>query len=189
MTKTTATILSTAGHPFLLLPLVLSWLTIRQLGFAGATPILAAIFGGILVMSVFLILRKRKGKISNWDVSAQHERAKNIYRPVLIVLLVTAALLYFFHQPFVGETLFFSLLMAVCYVINLRIKISQHTLIITYLSFLVLQTSLWAGLVMLAFAPLVGWSRVVLGRHQKSEVLTGFIVGVVFGATHILLFD
>jgi len=188
MTKSTATILSTVGHPFLLLPVVLSLLTVRQLPFEKAWPALASIWGSLAIMGVFLIIRKRKGKISNWDVSAQSERGRNIYRPVLILLLAAAAVMHFFRQPFVEETLFFALLMAVCYAINTKIKISQHTLMATYLSFLVLSASLWAGVAMLIFAPFVGWSRVVLGRHQKDEVLVGGIVGVAFGIAHLWLF-
>ncbi|MBX2890975.1 MAG: hypothetical protein KF734_08620 [Saprospiraceae bacterium] len=185
MTKSTATILSTVGHPFVLLPVVLSLLTVRQLPFEKAWPALAAIWGSLAVMGAFLIVKKRKGKISNWDVSVQSERARNIYRPVLILLLAAAALLYFFRQPFVGETLFFALLMAVCYAINTKIKISQHTLIVTYLGFLVLSANLWAGVAMLIFAPFVAWSRVVLGRHTQLEILVGGLVATAFGIAHI----
>ena len=188
MTKSTATILSTVGHPFLLLPVVLSLLTVRQLPFEKAWPALAAIWGSLTIMGVFLSFRKRKGKISNWDVSAQSERAGNIYRPVLILLLAAATLLYLFHQPFVDETLYLALLMAVCYAINTKIKISQHTLIATYLGFLVLSASLWAGLAMLVFAPFVAWSRVILGRHTLREVLAGGLVATVFGIVHFRLF-
>ena len=188
MTKSVATILSTVGHPFLLLPVVLSLLTVRQLPFEKSWPALVAIFGSLAIMSVLLFFRKRKGKISNWDVSAQSERASNIYRPVLMLLLVAAALLYFFRQPFVDETLFFALLMAVCYAINTKIKISQHTLIVTYLGFLVLSVNLWGGVAMLIFAPFVAWSRVVLGRHTKLEVLAGGLVATIFGIAHIWLF-
>ena len=188
MTKSTATLISTLGHPFLLLPVVLSLLTVRQVPFEKAWPALAVIFGSLAVMSVFLFFRKRKGKISNWDVSAKSERGSNIYRPVLILLLLAAALLYVFRKPFVADTLFFALLMAVCYAINTKIKISQHTLIVTYLGFLVLSANLWAGVAMLIFAPFVAWSRVVLGRHTESEVLAGGIVATLFGIMHIGLF-
>lgn len=151
-------------------------------------PTLTAILGSILVMTVFLAFRKRRGKISNWDVSVKNERARNIYSPVLILVLLAAAGLHHFQQPFVGETLFFALLMAVCFVINTWIKISQHTLIITYLGFLVLSVNCWAGLLLLALAPFVAWSRVVLGRHQKDEVLAGGLVAVIFGLAHIWIF-
>lgn len=189
MTKSTANLISTFGHPFLLLPLVLAWLTILKVGFEAALPTLSAIFACILVMVVFLYFRKKKGQISNWDVSAQKERSSNIYRPVLFLTAVAAAALYLLKQPFIGDTLFFGLLMLVCYAINARIKVSQHTVMAYYVSFLVLPVHLWIGLGLLAFAPLIGWSRIVLGRHQKIEVILGTIVGVVFGVLHWILFD
>ena len=188
MTKRTATILSTLGHPFLLLPVVLSLLTVRQLPFEKAWPTLAAIFGSLAIMGVFLYFRKRKGLISNWDVSTQSQRSSNIYRPLLILLLGVTVALYLFHQPFVGDTLFFGLLIVVCYAINAKIKISQHTVIVSYLSFLVLPANMWLGIGMLIFAPFIGWSRIVLGRHQKDEVVVGWIVGTLFGILHVWLF-
>ncbi len=189
MTKTTANLLSALGHPFLLLPLVLASLTILKVGFENAWPTLAAIFTCILIMVVFLYFRKKKGQISNWDVSAQKERSSNIYRPILLLTFVAAAALYFFKQPFIGDTLFLGFLIAVCYAINARIKVSQHTVMAYYVSFLVMPVHLWIGLWLLAFAPFVGWSRIVLGRHQKNEVIIGSIVGVIFGILHWWLFD
>ncbi len=189
MTKKTANLISTLGHPFLLLPLVLAWLTILRVGFEAALPTLSAIFACILIMVVFLYFRKKKGQISNWDVSAQKERSSNIYRPVLILTGVAATALYLLKQPFIGDTLFFGLLMLVCYAINARIKVSQHTVMAYYVSFLVLPINLWVGLGLLVFAPLIGWSRIVLGRHQKIEVILGTMVGVVFGILHWILFD
>lgn len=189
MTKPTAAFLSTIGHPFLLLSVVLTWLTLRQLPFEEAWPTLTAVLGGMAIMTVFLFVRKKKGKISNWDVSLRDQRARNIYRPILVLILLTALVLAFFKQPFVAETLFFGLMMAVCYLINIRVKISQHTLMANYLAFLVLPQNFWVGLAMLVFAPFVAWSRVALGRHQKNEVVVGTFVGVVFGMLHWLLFD
>jgi len=189
MTKQTANLISTLGHPFLLLPLVLAWLTILKVGFEAAWPTLAAIFACIVIMVVFLYIKKKRGQISNWDVSVQQERSRNIYLPILLLTGVAAAALYFFKQPFIGDTLFFGLLILVCYAINARIKVSQHTVMAYYVSFLVMPVNLWVGLGLLAFAPMIGWSRVVLGRHKKEEVLVGTLVGVVFGLLHWRLFD
>jgi len=189
MTKSTANLISTLGHPFLLLPLVLAWLTIRKIGFEAAWPTLAAIFACIMIMVVFLYFRKKKGEISNWDVSAQKERSSNIYQPILILTVVAATALKLLGQPFVTDTLFFGLLMAVCYAINSKIKVSQHTVMAFYVSFLALPVHLWIGLGLLIFAPFIGWSRVVLGRHKKDEVLLGTIVGIIFGLLHWWLFE
>ncbi|MFN0214890.1 MAG: hypothetical protein ACKVT2_11595 [Saprospiraceae bacterium] len=189
MTKSTANLISTLGHPFLLLPIVLAWLTIHKVGFADAWPVLAAISVCIVIMVVFLYFKKKKGQISNWDVSAQKERSRNIYQPILLLTGVAAAALYLLRQPFVGDTLFFGLLMATCYAINARIKVSQHTVMGYYVSFLVMPVHFWVGMALFVFAPFIGWSRVVLGRHQKNEVMLGTLVGMTFGLLHWWLFE
>lgn len=189
MTKQTAQFISTIGHPFLLLPVVLAWLTIRKVGFESSWPTLTAIAICIALMVVFLYLRKRKGLISNWDVSAQEERSSSIYRPILFLTGVVALVMYSLKQPFIGDTLFFGLLIAVCYAINARIKVSQHTVIAYYVSFLVLPVNWRIGLIFLGLAPLVGWSRIVLGRHQKNEVMLGTAVGILFGILHWYIFE
>ena len=189
MTKSTANLISSLGHPFLLLPLVLAWLTIQKIGFESAWPTLAAIFICIVVMVVFLYFKKKKGEISNWDVSVRKERASNIYQPILLLTLLAASALYFLGQPFIGDTLFFGLLMLVCYAINAKIKVSQHTVMGYYVSFLVMPVHFWIGIGLLAFAPFIGWSRIVLGRHKKKEVMVGTVVGVVFGLLHWWLFE
>lgn len=101
---------------------------------------------------------------------------------------MVAVLLYIFKQPFWGETLFFGLMMLTCYAINARLKISQHTLMVFYLSMLLLDADLYIGIPVLILAPLVGWSRVVLGRHQTPEVLAGAVVGAIFGALQNWIF-
>lgn len=139
-------------------------------------------------MTIFLVFRKRMGKISNWDVSARNERGNNIYRPLLVLISGVVLLLYWFKLPFVEEAFFFGLLMAVCYVINTRIKISQHSLIAFYLGALTLPSLPWLGVLLIFFAPLIAWSRVVLGRHQKEEVFLGALAGLIFGFLQSWLF-
>lgn len=188
MTNPIAQFLSTLGHPFVLLPLALAFLSVKRVGFEQAWPTLAAICGSLAVMGIFLFFRKRQGKISNWDVSTRSERSRNIYQPMLFLILLVAGLLYIFQQPFAGETLFFGLMMLVCYAINARLKISQHTLMVFYLAVLLLPVDLRIGIPLLVLAPLVGWSRVVLGRHEVPEVLAGATVGIIFGGLQNWIF-
>ncbi len=188
MTKTTASILSAIGHPFFLLPVIFSLLAIRQVGLEKASPALIAVLICMSALLIYIFFRKRKGLISNWDVSAHQERSRNVYQPILALVMATSAVLYFFRQPFVGDTLFFGLLMAVCYAINSRIKISQHTSIATYLGFLILAVNVWAGIALLIFVPFIAWSRIVLGRHTREEVMIGGSIGALFGLLHIWLF-
>lgn len=189
MTKQTAAIISAIGHPFLLLPLVLAWLTIRKLSFEAALPTLIAIASCIIIMVIFLYFRKKRGLISNWDVSLQKQRSENIYQPILILVFVAALILYVIKQPFIGDTLYFGLLIAVCYAINTKIKVSQHTVMAFYVSFLALPVNLWIGIGLLTLAPFIAKSRTVLGRHDKDEVVIGGIVGIIFGILHYWLFE
>lgn len=119
--------------------------------------------------------------ISDWDVSVRAERSRNIYRPILILIGLTSAVLYIMRQPFVPETLFFGALMAFCYAINTKVKISQHTTIACYLSALLHAVWPIVGGGMFVFASLIAWSRVVLEKHETKEVLLGATVGTAFG--------
>jgi undecaprenyl-diphosphatase len=47
---------------------------------------------------------------------------------------------------------------------------------------------LWLGLLILAWAPLVGVARVAMGLHYLSDVLAGMLLGVVMGVLVLLIF-
>ncbi len=47
---------------------------------------------------------------------------------------------------------------------------------------------LWLGLLLAAWAPLVGLARVAMGVHYLSDVVAGWILGVVMGAVVLLIF-
>ena len=46
---------------------------------------------------------------------------------------------------------------------------------------------LWLGLILLAWAPLVGLARVVMGVHYLSDVLAGWILGLLVGGVVLLV--
>lgn len=189
MNKRTAEIISTVGNPFLLFPLILSLLVLQGVDTTHVWPLLATTFAIIAILLVFLYIKKQRGAISNWDVSKREERSRNIYLPILILVGAAAIGFYLLHQPYLYETLFFGLLISVCYAINARVKISLHTVMATYLSVLVLSVNLWPGILLIIFSGFIGFSRVVLGRHTRPEVVTGVIVGVLFGLLHALCFN
>ena len=183
-----AAIISTVGSPFVLFPLIATFLTVKEIGWEQSIPAMLALVGVFVVLGVFILIRRSKGAISNLDVSDQSQRARNVYLPSLA--LVGAASLYFWYtrQPFVQETLYVGLLLAVCFAINTVKKISLHTVVATYLSALLMFYDFWWGLAMFVFAALIAWSRVVLSRHTRLEVLIGWVVGSAFGLVHAWLF-
>ena len=47
---------------------------------------------------------------------------------------------------------------------------------------------LWAGLILLLWAPLVGLARVAMGLHYLSDVLAGILLGLVIGVSVLVVF-
>lgn len=184
-----AHIISTVGNPFLLFPLVVSYLAVQEVGLDAAWPMMmamAVIFG---LLGIFLLLRKSGGKITNLDVSDQKQRALNVYLPSIGLILLGAGYFYWTEQPYVWRTLYVALLLGTCFAINAFKKISLHTVVATYLSALLLTTQYWVGLVFFGIAFLIAWSRVVLGRHTRQEVLLGWVVGTLFGLLQAWIFQ
>jgi membrane-associated phospholipid phosphatase len=184
MNRTVATFFSTVGHPFVLLVVVFSALTLREVDLQESWPTLVALLGGLAVLGALIVVKKRRGHVSNLDVSDHAQRARNVYRPALLLVAGVTVVLYLTKQPFVGDALLFGALMLTCFLINTRLKISQHTVIATYTACLVLPIHLGWGLGLLVFAGLIARSRVVLGRHQPAEVAAGLVIGVLFGVLH-----
>lgn len=183
-----AAIISTIGSPVLLFPIVVSFLAIAEKGFEAARPAVITVVAIFVVLSLFILFRKMRGKISNLDVSDREQRARNVYLPALALLLLATLYFLWSGQPYLYETLFIGILIGTCFAINSVKKISLHTVVATYLSALVLPVHIWVGLAFVAFSILIAWSRVVLGRHTKAEVLLGWFVGAVFGLLHVWFF-
>ncbi|MBL7826828.1 MAG: hypothetical protein JNJ57_09370 [Saprospiraceae bacterium] len=183
-----AAIISTVGSPFVLFPVIASYLTIQEIGVRQSMPAILALLAVFAVLGVFILLRMKRGAISNLDVSDRTQRTRNVYLPSLGLIGLVALYFWWTKQPFVLETLYVGGLLAVCFAINTVKKISLHTVVATYLSALLLFHHLGWGVAMFLAAALIAWSRVVLGRHTRTEVLLGWVVGSAFGLGHAWLF-
>ncbi len=183
-----ANLISNVGNPFLLFPAVISYLAVSEVGFEAARPLIIALAAIFALLSLFLVVRKMRGEITNLDVSDRKQRAVNVYLPSIGMVLLAALYFKWSNQPYLGPTLYVGLLLATCFGINSLKKISLHTVVATYLSALLLPKTLFLALAFFCFSILIAWSRVVLGRHTKSEVILGWFVGTAFGLLHIFLF-
>lgn len=185
-----AAIISTVGNPFVLFPVVVSYLTINEYGYEQARPIILSVCCIFVVLSVFLLVRRLTGKITNLDVSDRKQRAMNVYLPAIGMLAAVSAYFYFTGKPIeqFQQSLYVGVLLLVCFAINGYKKISLHTVVATYLSAVMLSVNLYLGMAFFVFAALIGWSRVVLGRHTREEVLLGWVIGSLFGLVHAWLF-
>ncbi len=183
-----ANFISTIGNPFLLFPAVVSYLAVATVGLEAAKPLMITLASIFALLSLFLLVRKLRGEITNLDVSDRKQRAVNVYLPSIGMVLVAALYFKWSGQPYLGQTLYVGLLLATCFGINSLKKISLHTVMATYLSGLLLSQNIWLALAGFGFSILIAWSRVVLGRHTTSEVLLGWFVGTAFGLLHLELF-
>lgn len=172
---------SIVGHPFVLAPVALAVLVLRRLPFAHALPLLVFLIGGSLVPTAAYTLRQvRRGRWSDWDVSRRTERHRlyAVALPLLVLLLVT---LVATRQPgfVVRATAAAVGLVAVGSLLNLRLKVSLHCAFAAFAAGLVLPAAPGAGLALVALAPLVAWSRLVLGRHSLGEAAAGLVLGAL----------
>jgi hypothetical protein len=179
-----AAIISTLGNPLLTFPVCVALVSFRSFEVEKASFIsLVAIVGVILPVSIRNYVKTRRGEYTNFDVSDQEQR-KGFY--LLPVILISIALLvfYFTNQPsyVLAGTLLSLLLMITGGLINLKIKCSLHAAASIFLSFLLLRIWFYTGVVMFVFTILICISRFILKRHSVIEIITGLMVGSVFGS-------
>jgi membrane-associated phospholipid phosphatase len=80
-----------------------------------------------------------------------------------------------------------AILLFAAMLINLAIKISLHMALAALCAVVILALNLWLGIIGLCFAVANGWSRVVLRRHTRLEVVTGGLLGGVVGLLLVLI--
>jgi membrane-associated phospholipid phosphatase len=184
-----AEVISTVGSPFVLFPAVITYTTVRRLGWDEAVNALVSILVVLLLLGGFIFIRRRRGAVTNLDVSERAQRARNVYWPTLSLIAGVAVYFKLANRPFVWDTIYVGALVATCFAFNAAIKISLHTVFATYLSALLLFHNWQWGVAMYVFAGLIAYSRLVLGRHKRNEVLLGWLVGTIFGIGYGILFS
>lgn len=172
--------ISILGHPLLLLPLALLLPAI-----AGGMPGAAATAAGFVVAAALIMgwswRRVRSGRWAHVDASATEER-RSLHLMVLPVL-VLAALLTMRDAPVVSAHLApAALIVVVAMLATSWCKLSLHAAFAVFCGLILLRWSPWAGAVVLAFAILVLWSRLALGRHRPRDLLAGAAAGAIAAA-------
>jgi membrane-associated phospholipid phosphatase len=167
-----ARILSIAGHPFVLVPLMLAAATRNWVWTAAVSA------GMILPLLVITLRNVRRGTWSDPDVSRQDQRS-GLYRAGIPLLAATAVLLYFLDA---GPEMMRGIAAAVAMLLlgvlgNRFLKISLHLMIAAYCAVLIgdlyPQTIPWLLIALAAIA----WSRRKLERHTRMEVAVGTVIG------------
>lgn len=183
-----AQFLSILGHPLLLFPFLILIFNLNdtQNTFSHTLTLIYGIF--FLVLIAWVYIGKRRGKYTDLDVSNKKER-KSLYIFAIPLMLLVLVFLFYTNQPnyiCISFSLA-TLMLIVSFGINFLIKISMHVSINIYLALAIIHVNLKLGSVLIVFTLLVLWSRLVLKRHTPKEVVTGLIIGSLFGATLLLI--
>lgn len=177
MDKPLARLVSTIGHPAVLMPAAVIIASPHET-VKTAFLVSASCVSGIIGYSFY---KTRQGEWVHIDASAPTERAQLNSR-VGIFLLAAACLLILaglrFYVPLaVGLS---GLIVLVGHTLRGLAKLSLHVAFAVFSVFLVWPDRAAAlGLLVAAFA--VGWSRVALHRHTVSDIIIGALVGAFSG--------
>lgn len=134
------------------------------------------IFGFIAPIVLFLILRK-KGKLVDQDASIKEERTF----PFIIAIgfyLIGLILMLKYNLNIISIAFWFCYISntVITIIINKFWKISAHAMGTAGPFAAVVFTFGWIGLIFLPIVILVGWSRIELKCHTKSQVLVGSLL-------------
>lgn len=183
-----ARILSVIGHPALLMPGAVIGSAVskeapQQIVWVAAS---ASVFVALSV-GLYSLVQVRAGRWRDVDASVPHERRQlNVFLAAL--LFGAAGVLWWNAQPrslYLGPGVAGSMVV-LAYLLRSRLKLSLHAAFAVFAAAL-LWPSVLALLLVCLLAAGVSWSRLVLRRHTRQEVLLGLSVGGAAGLGFNLL--
>jgi hypothetical protein len=185
MKQKAANLISTLGHPLFTIPTYVIIIMFSTENFEKAAFISSLIVGCVFVPLILrLFIKSKNGTYTNFDVSDRKQR-KTMFVFIIPFLITVTFILFITHQNknLCLSLLFASLLALISQAVNFFIKSSLHVSLHIYLSFLVMAINFEIGIVLFLFTGLLGWSRLVLGRHSLKEILVGGVIGLSIGLT------
>lgn len=177
-----AAAISALLHPFVLVPL-----SVLLAGRATLPPRQLALVAGLTALSllletVYILRRLRRGEFSNFDVSLRVQRPR-LYLSAMALALATLAVLAWagLPRPVLQGVAAALVTLALGLLWNFRLKVSLHVAFDLYAALLAYRAGPAATAALLACTALCAWSRVALGRHSVPEVLGGAALGTLGG--------
>ncbi len=143
-----------------------------------ALTLLTPLFAMAVPLGVIFVLR-RKTDARDIDIPLREERRRPLFLSAASYFVGTAVLLLA-QAPLLitGVTFAYGIGTLVIFLINLRWKISIHTMgIAGPTTVLVFVFGVW-GILLGALLPLVTWSRVYLKKHTIAQALAGIVAGI-----------
>lgn len=179
--------ISVLGHPFVLIPLLVGYVTARLLPPGQAALVVGVVIAGSVLPMLWIISRRvRSGAWTNYDVSVREQRT-GMYPAALAIAGATVLALAGTRvpRPVLHGAVGSLVLIALAAVVNFRLKVSLHVAFAAFAAVSLLpdhRLSAAVGLVALA----VAWSRLELRRHSLAEVVGGALLGVAVGVALLL---
>lgn len=189
MKKTIPLFISRIGHPLVTIPTFVIITMFTYDNFENAVRVSSLIIGCIfLPLTIWLYVKYKNGSHTNFDVSDQTQR-KSLFLFILPLLMIVTIILYKTGQSKqVCLAVFFGLVITFAsQLVNFYVKSSLHVSMTIYLSFLIMPLNYIAGVTLLLFTVVIGWSRIVLGRHSLKEVMYGVGVGLIISLIMFLV--
>lgn len=180
MKQKIANFISIIGHPLLTIPIFIAIVMFANENAKKAFYISFLIIGCVFVPIILrMYIKSKNGTYTNFDVSDKKQR-KTLFIFIIPLLVIVTFILFKSQQNnnLCMTILFATILVFISQVVNLFIKSSLHVSLNIYLSFLVMTLNYKIGIILFLFTGLLGWSRIVLGRHTLKEVLVGGAIGL-----------
>ena len=178
-----AVLLSTLGHPFVLLPLTVLLVSMRTASPAWALALAVALASVAIAPLALLIRHKvRTGRWSDHDVSDRSHR-REFHAIAIFVTAGSGVGFWLLGAPGVVVRGIFVvlLLLIVARTVSRWSKISLHTSIGAFCTVTLVAVNMWVAGGALILATAVGWARIWLERHTLWQVLGGAALGVAGG--------
>jgi hypothetical protein len=176
-----ARILSIAGHPFVLVPLMVAIATRNWTW--------TAIVGACTILPLFYVTVRnvRRGVWSDHDVSRREQRG-GLYRVAFPLVAVTALMLWLLDagpgmmRGFAAA----AVMLGIGVLGNRFLKISMHMMAAAYCGVVIAWLHPMATFAIVPFVTGIAWSSWKLERHTIAEVLVGLAIGAGAGLFAIM---
>jgi membrane-associated phospholipid phosphatase len=188
MRTSAARFISIAGHPFVLLPLLV-FLPRFSSGTGGAFRTTFAFAAIVLGPMAALIWRSvTSGEWHTVDASNKADRPL-LYKASMTILAAATAYFYFVdHSPEIARGCAIAAgMLLLAAMLNRWCKISLHITFACFCGILLARVRLGYGIPILLLVPPLIWSRLVLSRHVFSEAIGGAMLGLAGAACFMWL--
>lgn len=169
---TLARILSIAGHPFILIPLMVAAATRNW--------VWTAIVGAVTILPLLAITVRnvRRGVWADHDVSHREQRS-GLYRAIFPLIALCALLLWLMDagpgmlRGFAAA----AVMLAIGLLGNRFLKISLHMMAAAFCAVTLIRIYPSSVYALVPFVAAVAWSRRKLERHTWTEIAVGLAIG------------